>query len=57
MRATRVRFPDSPQGDNSDQQLYHAMAEQLAELGLPGYDEALSGMGGTSLTNKIPGVM
>ena len=44
-RATRVRFQDSPQGDNPEQQLYHARAEQLGELGLPGCDEALSGMG------------
>ena len=29
MRATRVRFQDSPQGDNPGQQLYHARAEQL----------------------------
>ena len=39
------------------QQLYHARAEQLGELGLPGCDEALSGMGGASLTNEVPGVM
>ena len=31
--------------------------EQLGELGLPGCDEALSGMGGASLTNQVPGVM
>ena len=49
MRATQVRFQDSPQGDNPGQQLYHARAEQLGELGLPGCDEALSGMGGASL--------
>ena len=52
-----VLFQDSPQGDNPDQQLYHARAEQLGELGLPGCDEALSGMGGASLTNEVPGVM
>ena len=52
-----VRFQDSPQGDNPGQQLYHARAEQLGELGLPGCDEALSGMGGASLTNEVPGVM
>ena len=57
MRATRVRFQDSTQGDNPGQQLYHARAEQLGELGLPGCDEALSGMGGASLTNEVPGVM
>ena len=57
VRATRVRFQDSPQGDNPGQQLYHARAEQLGELGLPGCDEALSGMGGASLTNEVPGVM
>ena len=50
MRATRVRFQDLPRGDNPGQQLYHARAEQLGELGLPGCDEALSGMGGASLT-------
>ena len=44
-------------GDNPGQQLYHARAEQLGELGLPGCDEALSGMGGASLTNEVPGVM
>ena len=55
MRATGVRFPDSPRGDNPGQQLYHARAEQLGELGL--CDEALSGMGGASLTNEVPGVM
>ena len=27
------------------------------QLGLPGCDEALSGMGGASLTNEFPGVM
>ena len=27
------------------------------ELGLPGCDEALSGMGGALLTNEVPGVM
>ena len=43
--------------DNPGQQLYHARAEQLGELGLPGCDEALSGMGGASLTNEVPGVM
>ena len=37
-------------GDNPGQQLYHARAEQLGQLGLPRSDEALSGMGGTSLT-------
>ena len=57
VRATRVHFQDSPQGDNPGQQLYHARAEQLGELGLPGCDEALSGMGGASLTNEVPGVM
>ena len=57
MRATPVRFQDSSQGDNPGQQLYHAMAEQLGELGLPGCDEAPSGMGGASLTNEVPGVM
>ena len=41
----------------SGQQLYHARAEQLGELGLPGCDEALGGMGGASLTNEVPGVM
>ena len=30
---------------------------KLGELGLPGSDEALSGMGGASLTNEVPGVM
>ena len=45
------------QGDNPGQQLYRARAEQLGELGLPGCDEALSGMGGASLTNEVPGVM
>ena len=35
----------------------HARAEQLGELGLPECDEALSGMGGASLTNEVPGVM
>ena len=45
------------QGDNPGQQLYHAGAEQLGQLGLPGCDEALSGMGGASLTNEVPGVM
>ena len=53
----RGRSPDSPQGDNPGQQLYHARAEQLGELGLPGCDEALSGMGGASLTNEVAGVM
>ena len=43
------RFPDSPQGDNPGQ--------QLEELGLPGCDEALSGMGGASLINEVPGVV
>ena len=57
MRATQVRFLDSPQGDNPDQHLYHARAEQLGELGLPGCDEALSGMGGASLTKEALGVM
>ena len=57
MRATGVRSPDSPQGDNPGQQLYHARAEQLGELGLPGYDKALSGIGGASLTNEVPGIM
>ena len=57
VRATRVRFQDSLQGDNPGQQPYHARAEQLGELGLPGCDEALSGMGGASLTNDVPGVM
>ena len=42
---------------NPGQQLYHARAEQLGELGLPGCDEALSGMGGASLTNEVPRVM
>ena len=32
-------------------------AEQLGELGLPGCDEALSGMGDASLTNEVPGVI
>ena len=53
----RVRFQDSRQGDNPGQQLYHTRAQQLGELGLPGCDEALSGMGGASLTNEVPGVM
>ena len=57
MRAPQVRFPDSPQGDNPGQYLYHARAEQPGELGLPGCDEALSGMGGASLTKEAPGVM
>ena len=57
VRATRVLFQDSPQGDTPGQQLYHVRAEQLGELGLPGCDEALSGMGGASLTNEVPGVM
>ena len=57
MRATRVRFLDPPQGENHSQQLYHARAEQLGQLGLPGCDEALSGMGGASLTTEVPGVM
>ena len=49
---------NSPQSrDNPGQELYHARAEQLGELGLPGCDEALSGMGGASLTNEVPGVM
>ena len=26
-------------------------------LGLPGCDEALSGMAGASLTNEVPGIM
>ena len=51
-----VRFPDPPKGDNLGQQLYHARAEQRGELGLPGCDEALSGMGGASLTSEVPGV-
>ena len=53
----RGRSPDSPQGDIPGQQLYHARTEQLGELGLPGCDEAPSGMGGASLTNEVPGVM
>ena len=57
VRAAGIRSPDSPQGDNPGQQLYHARAEQLGELGFPGCDEALSGVGGTSLTNEVPGVM
>ena len=36
---------------------WSARAEQLGELGLPGCDEALSGMGGASLINEAPGVM
>ena len=48
---------ESPQGDNPGQQLYQARTEQLGQLGLPGCDEALSGMGGASLTNEVPGVM
>ena len=31
-------------------------AEQLGQLGLPGYGEAPSGMGGASLTSEVPGV-
>ena len=53
----RVLFQDSPEGDNPGQQLHHARAEQLGELGLPGCDDALSGMGDASLTNEVPGVM
>ena len=53
----RPGFASRTQGDNPGQQLYHARAEQLGELGLPGCDEALSGMGGASLTNEVPGVM
>ena len=34
----------------------HARAEKLGQLGLPGCDEALSGMGGASLTSEVPGV-
>ena len=43
--------------NNPGQQLYHARAEKLGELGLPRCDEALSGMGGASLTNEVPRVM
>ena len=43
--------------NNPGQQLYQARAEEMGELGLPGCDEALSGMGGASLTNEVPGVM
>ena len=50
-------FQESPQGDNPDQQLYYARAEQLGELGLPRCDEALSGIRGASLINEVPGVM
>ena len=57
MRAAEVRSPDSPQGDNPGQQLYHVRAEELGELGLLECDEALSGMGGASLINEVPGVM
>ena len=57
MPAAGIRSPDSPQGDNPGQQLYHARAEHLGELGLLGCDEALSGMGGASFTNEVPGVM
>ena len=55
MRAAGVHFPDLPQGDNPSQQLDHARAEQLGQLGLPRWDEALSGMGGASLTSEVPG--
>ena len=54
--AAGVCFPNQTQGDNTGQQLYHARAEQLGQLGLPGCDEALSGMGGASLTSEVPGV-
>ena len=53
---TGIRFPDTPQEDNLGQQLYHARAEQLGQLGLPVCDEALIGMGGASLTSEVPGV-
>ena len=53
----RGSVPGLASGDNPGQQLYHARAEQLGELGLPGCDEALSGMGGASLTNEVPGIM
>ena len=35
---------------------YHARAEQLGELGIPGCDEALRGMAGAFLTNEVPGL-
>ena len=39
-----------------DMKWYHARAEQLGQLGLPGCDEALSGMGCASLTSEVPEV-
>ena len=48
--------PDPPQRENPGQQQYHARAEQLGQLGLPGCDEALGGMGGASLTSEVPRV-
>ena len=56
MGATGVRSPDPPQRENPGQQLYHARAEQLGQLGIPGCNEALSGMRGASLTSEVPGV-
>ena len=57
VQAKRISFQIASLGNNPGQQLYHARAEQLGELGRPGCDEALSGMGGASLTNEVPGVM
>ena len=57
MRATGVHFPDPPQGDNPGQQLYHAGAEQLDQLGHPRCDEALIGMVGPLLTCKCWGLV
>ena len=63
LQYVREQTPTNPyqkprtRGNNPGQQQYHARAEQLGELGLPGCDEALSGMGGASLTNEVPGVM
>ena len=42
MRATGVHSLNFPQGDNLGQQLYHARAEQLGQLGLPGRVPGLS---------------
>ena len=59
----KAQMPSNPnqksrtRDNNPIQQLYDARAGQLGELGLPGCDEALSGMGGASLTNEVPGIM
>ena len=45
----RTRLREIIQANNSTM--------QGQELGLPGCDEALSGMGGASLTNEVLGVM